>query len=301
VRSDLQQQLHQPVQGWFGQRDQFAMGPVYDPVPGIGRFMTGTPDIVGTAAVSEGVSLLAEAGIGALRDKGMRLTGYLVELADAWLAPLGFSLASPRDAARRGSHVCLYHPRATQIGEALTQAGVVGDLRAPDRLRLGPAPITTSFTEVWDAADIIRRIAAGEQVTRPPSRYGWRASGSGQRDADRPADQPSEPPREQDGLGELACSFCGRTRQQVRKLVAGPGVCICDGCVATAASVLAADGDATAAAAAMVKLTSHAGGQRCSFCGKPFHRVAGLAAAGDARICVECVELCQEIFAEELL
>jgi len=167
VRNDLQEQLHQPVQGWFGQRDQFAMGPAYDPVPGIGRFMTGTPDIIGTAAVSEGVSLLAEAGIGALRDKGMRLTGYLIELADAWLVPLGFRLGSPRDAALRGSHICLHHPRAVQLNDALIEAGVIGDLRAPDRLRLGPAPITSRFTDVWDAADIIRRIAAGEEATRP--------------------------------------------------------------------------------------------------------------------------------------
>jgi kynureninase len=193
VRDDLQERLHQPVQGWFGQRDQFAMGPVYDPVPGIGRFLTGTPDIVGTAAVAEGVSLLAEAGIGALRDKGMRLTDYLIALADAWLVPLGFSLASPREAARRGSHVCLHHPAATRIGEALIAAGVVGDLRAPDRLRLGPAPITTSFTEVWDAADTIRRIAAGEQVSRESS-HGLRTStGSPLADHGRPADQPGEP------------------------------------------------------------------------------------------------------------
>src|SRR5215475_4767057 len=166
VRADLQVQLHQPVQGWFGQRDQFAMGPAYDPVPGIGKFMTGTPDIIGIAAVSEGASLLAEAGIGALRDKGMRLTGYLIELADAWLVPLGFRLASPRDAARRGSHICLYHPHAVRLNEALTGAGVVGDLRAPDRLRLGPAPITSRFTDVWDAADIIRRVAGGSAHRR---------------------------------------------------------------------------------------------------------------------------------------
>jgi kynureninase len=49
---------------------------------------------------------------------------------------------------------------------------VVGDLRAPDRLRLGPAPITSRFTEVWDAADIIRRIAGGEEVARPRSGHG---------------------------------------------------------------------------------------------------------------------------------
>jgi kynureninase len=96
----------------------------------------------------------------------MRLTGYLIELADAWLAPLGFRLASPRDAARRGAHICLHHPQAIQLNEALIEAGVIGDLRAPDRLRLGPAPITSHFTDVWDAADIIRRVAGGGEVTR---------------------------------------------------------------------------------------------------------------------------------------
>jgi kynureninase len=334
VRNDLQQQLHQPVQGWFGQRDQFAMGPVYDPVPGIGRFMTGTPDIVGTSAVAEGVSLLAEAGIGALRDKGMRLTSYLIDLADAWLTPLGFSLASPRDAARRGSHVCLEHPRADRIGERLTSAGVIGDLRAPDRLRLGPAPITTSFTEVWDAVDIIRRIAGGEQAIRR-TRHGWRAStsaagGTARRPADQPdrktgqpggkTDQPSgktdqpggktgqpggktgrpdehRPPRWRGDL--LACSFCDRTQEQVRKLIAGPGCYVCDGCVALARTVLATGRPAATATGIMITLDSPASREQCNFCGKPFHRVAGTAAAGDTRICVECVELCEEIITEE--
>ncbi len=158
VRSDLQSELHQPIQGWFGQRDQFAMGPAYDPVPGIGAFTTGTLDVIATAAVEEGVRLLAEAGIGRLRDKGIALTDYLIGLADAWLAPLGAALASPRDPARRGSHVTLHHPEAWRISQALTRAGVVGDYRTPDRLRFGLAPITTRFTDVWDAMDTARRI-----------------------------------------------------------------------------------------------------------------------------------------------
>jgi kynureninase len=158
VAASLSGVLRSPVQGWFGQRDQFLMGRDYDPVPDIGRFLAGTPDIAGTAAVEEGVRLLAEAGIGRLRDKGMRLTDYLIALAGEWLTPLGCVLASPRDAARRGSHVCLRHPEAWRIGRALIRAGVVGDYRTPDRLRLGPAPITTTFTDVWDALDTTRRI-----------------------------------------------------------------------------------------------------------------------------------------------
>jgi kynureninase len=160
VRQGLQETLRQPVQGWFSQQDMFTMGPVYQPVSGIGRFLTGTPDILGIAAVEEGTRLLAEAGIARLRDKGMRLTRYLAGLADAWLAPLGFALASPRDAARRGSHVCLRHPDAARVSQAIIKAGVTVDHRVPDRIRLCPAPLYTGWADVWQAMDTIRQVAA---------------------------------------------------------------------------------------------------------------------------------------------
>ena len=161
--------LRQPIQGWFGQREQFRMGPDYDPVPGIGRFLTGTPDIAGTAAVEEGVRLLAEAGIDRLREKGMRLTDYLIALADAWLVPLCCAVASPRDPARRGSHVCLRHPEAWRIGQALMHEGVIGDYRTPDRLRLGATPMTTRYADIWDAMDATRRILAGKDYEDFPA------------------------------------------------------------------------------------------------------------------------------------
>jgi kynureninase len=162
VRSGLQQRLRQPVWGWFGQRDQFAMGPGYDPAPGIDAFLTGTPQIIGTVAVQEGTALLGEAGMGRLRAKGTALTSYLIGLADQWLIPLGFALASPREDARRGAHVSLRHDDAWPIGQALIQAGVIGDYRTPDRLRLGPVPIYTRFADVWDALDRLRQIAQGK-------------------------------------------------------------------------------------------------------------------------------------------
>ncbi len=158
VRSGLQEELRQPVWGWFGQHEQFAMGADYDPAPGIGKFLTGTPQIIGTAAVQEGARLLGEAGMRPLRAKGVALTSYLIRLADEWLVPLGFTLASPRDDARRGAHVTLRHPDAWRISQALIQASVIGDYRTPERLRLGPAPITTRFTDVWDALDRLRQI-----------------------------------------------------------------------------------------------------------------------------------------------
>ncbi len=163
VRADLQERLRQPIWGWFGQRDQFAMGPKYQPAPGIDAYLTGTPQIIGTVAVEESARLLSEAGMGRLRAKGVALTSYLISLADQWLASYGFALASPRDSGRRGSHVCLRHPEAWRICQALIRAGVVVDYRTPDRLRLGPAPIFTGFTDVWDALDTLRRLAADPQ------------------------------------------------------------------------------------------------------------------------------------------
>ena len=169
VRRELQQALRQPVWGWFGQRDQFDMGRAYQPAPGIGQFLTGTPQIIGTVAVQEGARLLAEAGIGRLRAKAVALTGYLIGLADAWLAPRGVTVASPRQAERRGAHVTLAHPEAWRISQALIREGVIGDYRTPDRLRLGPVPAYTRFTDVWDALDILRQILIGQTFRNVPA------------------------------------------------------------------------------------------------------------------------------------
>jgi kynureninase len=152
VRKDLQPQLRQPIWGWFGQTDQFDMGAGYLPRQDITQYLTGTPDITGIAAVEESVRLLADAGIAALRTKSVALTSYLVQLADAWLPPLGFTLASPRDPARRGSHVALHHDDAYPISQALIEiAKVVPDYRTPNRLRLGLPPATTSYTDIHHA------------------------------------------------------------------------------------------------------------------------------------------------------
>jgi kynureninase len=169
VRGELQDRLRQPIWGWFSQRDQFGMGASYDPAPGIDQFLTGTPNIVGAVAVEEGARLLGEAGIDRLRAKGIALTSYLIALADEWLAPLGFALASPRADERRGAHVSLRHDDAWQISQALIREKVVGDYRTPDRVRLGPAPITTRFIDVWDALDKLRRIAADRSYEDIPA------------------------------------------------------------------------------------------------------------------------------------
>src|SRR4051794_28570389 len=89
VRADLQSELRQPIWGWFGQREQFAMGGAYDPVDGIERFCVGTPPVLGGYAALEGARITAEAGIAAIAAKGAELTTYAIDLADAWLASHG--------------------------------------------------------------------------------------------------------------------------------------------------------------------------------------------------------------------
>ena len=169
VRRELQDQLRQPIWGWFGQRDQFEMGPAYDPVPHVERFGVGTPPVLAMAAVEVGVGLVAQAGIGPLAAKGRALTELTVALADAWLAPHGVVLASPRAADRRGSHVTLAHPAAWQLTQALIDRRVVPDFRAPDRLRLGPAPIYTRFVDVWDGMDRLRTVLEERSFERYPA------------------------------------------------------------------------------------------------------------------------------------
>jgi kynureninase len=165
VAGELQPQLRSPIWGWFGQRDQFAMERPYDPVDGIGRFQAGTPPILDLAAVESGVALTAAAGVDRLYEKATALCELIVALHDDWLEPLGFSLGSPRDPARRGSHVSVRHEEAWPICRALIErADVVPDFRGPDSVRLGIAPLYTRFVDVWDALDRLRGLVErGEQ------------------------------------------------------------------------------------------------------------------------------------------
>lgn len=161
VRRDLQEQLRQPISGWFGQRNQFALGLHYEAGAGITRFLTGTPPLLSLAAVEPGVDLLVDAGISRLRAKSIQQTEYLIALWQAWLQPLGFSLNSPRDAAQRGSHVSLGHPEAARIDRTLIeQMNVLPDFRRPDNLRLGIASLYTSFQDIYTAMTRLHHVVA---------------------------------------------------------------------------------------------------------------------------------------------
>jgi kynureninase len=174
VRAELQDDLRSPIWGWFGQREQFAMGPAYDPLPGIGRFLAGTPPILGLAAVEVGAELVREAGIEALRRKSAALTELVVSLHDERLAELGFELGTPRDPERRGGHVSIRHADGWRICCALIErADVVPDFRAPNSIRLGLPPLYTRFVDAWDIVDrLALLVESGEHelVDAAPAR-----------------------------------------------------------------------------------------------------------------------------------
>ncbi|MEA2673991.1 MAG: kynureninase, partial [Chloroflexota bacterium] len=158
VRRDLQGELRPPIQGWFAQARQFEMGPTFERRPGIGGWLVGTPGIIGLAAAQAGIELTAEAGMDAIRAKGIALTEYAISLLDAWLAPLGCSLGSPRDPARRGAHISIRHPDARRLTRALIDRNVLPDFRAPDSIRIGLSPLTTSFEEVHRGLSTLRTL-----------------------------------------------------------------------------------------------------------------------------------------------
>jgi kynureninase len=166
VRRDLgQQDLMQPIWGWFAAREPFAFVPDFEPAGDIDRFRAGTAPMLSMKALEPALDLILEAGLERIRVKSEQQTEYLIYLADQWLAPLGFTLGSPRDVTRRGSHVSLRHPEGYRISRTLIESDppaprVIGDFRPPDNLRLGIAPLYTTFDELYRAVDRIRAVVA---------------------------------------------------------------------------------------------------------------------------------------------
>ena len=159
VRRALQAELLNPMWGWFGQQGQFDFGLDYTPGPGLQRFLVGTPPMLSTAAIEPAVELVLEAGLDRLRAKSVQQTEYLITLWEELLAPLGVALNSPRDPARRGSHVSLGHPEGLRIDRALIEdMAVIPDFRYPDNIRLGIAPLYTSFVDIYEGLTRLRRV-----------------------------------------------------------------------------------------------------------------------------------------------
>ncbi len=161
VARRLQGELVQPITGWMGHADPFAMGPGYVPAPGIRRFISGTPPILAMAPLQDMVNLIEKAGLPAIRAKSVALTEYAIRVADEALAPLGVTVASPRDPALRGGHVTLDHPRMKEAVALLWRRGIIPDFRPPHGLRAGLSPLSTSFAELATALAHLRQVLRG--------------------------------------------------------------------------------------------------------------------------------------------
>ena len=172
VRSALQEELRTPIQGWFGQRDQFDMERAYEPADGVVRFLAGSPQIFGLVAVRAGVELVAEAGIEAIGAKARALTTYAVELHDELLAPLGVELGTPRDPERRGAHVSLRHPEGWRVCRTLIErVGVIPDFRRPHTVRFGFPPLYTRFADVREAVERLRGVLERREYLEVDAAY----------------------------------------------------------------------------------------------------------------------------------
>ncbi|GAA0941441.1 kynureninase [Pseudonocardia zijingensis] len=161
VRRDLQDRLHQPIQGWMGRDDPFGMGPGYVPAPGVRHVVSGTPPVLAAVPLLASLDLLEEAGIAAVRAKSLALTGFALELVDEWLTPHGVEVISPRDPELRGGHVTIRRRGFRGVVDALWARGVLPDYREPDAIRIGPAPLSTSFTELHDGLAVLRELLDG--------------------------------------------------------------------------------------------------------------------------------------------
>ncbi|MEO7070583.1 MAG: aminotransferase class V-fold PLP-dependent enzyme [Nostocoides sp.] len=140
--------LQQPIWGWIGRRDPFTMGPGYVAAEGIRSWLSGTPSVLGMVPLESYAAVLGEVGIHAVRTKSLALTDFALDMVDEWLVPMGVTVASPRDHARRGGHLTIARPGFKDVTARLWEQGVIPDYRDPNGIRIGLSPLSTTYREV---------------------------------------------------------------------------------------------------------------------------------------------------------
>ena len=158
VNPQLVDVVRQPLSGWFGHTRQFAMESAYAPSAGIARYLCGTQPITSLAMVECGLEIFAQTDMASLRSKSLALTDLFIALVEERCAAHGLELITPREHAKRGSHVSFEHSEGYAVIQALIARGVIGDYREPRIMRFGFTPLYTSFTEVFDAVEILGEI-----------------------------------------------------------------------------------------------------------------------------------------------
>ncbi|MGD0193085.1 MAG: kynureninase [Rhizomicrobium sp.] len=157
-----QASLHQPLSGWMGHAAPFEFGEQYRPADGMARLLCGTPPVISMAALEEGLKTFDGIDMRDVRAKSKALGDLFLSLVETRCADAGFGIACPKDSSRRGSQVSLKHAHGYAIMQALIDAGVIGDFRAPDTLRFGFAPLYTRYVDVWNAVEKLAAIMSSE-------------------------------------------------------------------------------------------------------------------------------------------
>jgi kynureninase len=169
VNNAIQEKITSPIWGWWGQNQPFAFGLDYEPAPGINRFLAGTQPMLSLLTMEIALNSILQAGMIAIRAKSVVMTEYASFLTDHLLVPFGFSLGSPRDPAKRGSHISIRHMDGYRIDRALIdEMNVIPDFREPDNIRLGFAPLYTSYLEIWEGFDRIRKVMKEKRYEKYP-------------------------------------------------------------------------------------------------------------------------------------
>jgi kynureninase len=166
VAERLQDELTNPLHGWMGHAEPFAFVDDYRPVEGINRFLTGTPPIIALAALDAGIATFDGIAMADVQAKSRKLSQLFVDEVETRCGS-EVRLASPRDAAQRGSHVVFAHPEGYAVMQALIARGVVGDFRAPDLMRFGFTPLYARYTDVVRAAEILAEILVSREWNQP--------------------------------------------------------------------------------------------------------------------------------------
>ncbi|MGI8890980.1 MAG: kynureninase, partial [Chthoniobacterales bacterium] len=146
--------------GWWSvhKENMFEMADEFFPGMGASALQIGTPAVLSMAPIDGALLSVEEAGIERIRAKSTAMTEFLIAAIDAELAPLGFEIGTPREAKRRGGHVSVRHKGAQPISLALRAKGVIPDFRKPDVIRFAPSPLYNTFTELWEAVQILKEI-----------------------------------------------------------------------------------------------------------------------------------------------
>jgi kynureninase len=163
VAERLHEALRSPIWGWMGHAAPFDFGDAYVPAAGVASQLTGTPAILGLAALEAGLETFEGVHMAQVEAKAARMGDLLIELVEGRCGGFGLSLASPRNAADRGSHVSFAHPNGYAIMQALIARGVIGDFRAPDILRFGLTPLYLRHVDLWDAVEHLVAVLEGDE------------------------------------------------------------------------------------------------------------------------------------------